>query len=131
MLQIIGDTNHSLLAGAVTLARSIAAKSPVALVGTKRALLHKRSVTCWSWIKNTRCKDLKVDMILLLADRQRNRISVELLNDCAQFECSVRDSSNVPRELEYSATHNAAMLVSKDLEAVMSARGKPAIFSKL
>lgn len=42
--QVIGDSNASLLTGAVKLARSVAAKSPVALVGTKRALLHQRWV---------------------------------------------------------------------------------------
>mmetsp|Transcript_7412 Transcript_7412/g.19777 ORF Transcript_7412/g.19777 Transcript_7412/m.19777 type:complete len:291 (+) Transcript_7412:2060-2932(+) len=82
--QVIGDDNATLTAGALKLAKSLASKSPLAMVGTKRTLLHKR------------------------------------------------DSANsVASELEYIATHNAAMLVSEDLERTMRTRGKAVTFSKL
>jgi len=80
--QVLGGGRAELLAAVVPLARALAAKSPLALLGTKRVLLHTRD-----------------------------------------------SGGGVAAGLEYVATHNAAMLLSDDLTAAMTA--KHPTFSKL
>lgn len=45
-MQVISGDQGSLLSCATRLARSMASKSPLALVGTKRVLLHNRCAGC-------------------------------------------------------------------------------------